>query len=180
MNEIVHFKENTSEKSSSKLSHETLELNKTFKPIPTFRWIATTLLVLIAIAVMVRLGIWQLDRLEKRREFNAHVITQINQPMLDVNTVINPNKLVNMEYRQAQVIGEYDHSLEIALRNQYWNNQWGVHLITPMKISGSNSFILVDRGWIPAEEYQKGDWSKFSEAGTVKVKGLFSNITNEE
>ena len=31
------------------------------------KWIITTLLVLLGIALCVRLGIWQLDRLEARR-----------------------------------------------------------------------------------------------------------------
>ena len=37
------------------------------------KWILATLLVLAAMGVMIRLGIWQLDRLEKRRAFNARV-----------------------------------------------------------------------------------------------------------
>ncbi len=37
------------------------------------RWFLTTLLVLAGGALCVRLGIWQLDRLEQRRAFNAHV-----------------------------------------------------------------------------------------------------------
>jgi hypothetical protein len=35
------------------------------------RWILTTLLVIAALAVLVRLGIWQLDRLQERRIFNG-------------------------------------------------------------------------------------------------------------
>ena len=40
------------------------------------RWIFATILVLIAMGVMVRLGIWQLNRLEQRRAFNERVLAQ--------------------------------------------------------------------------------------------------------
>jgi hypothetical protein len=46
------------------------------------RWILATLLVIAAAAVMVRLGIWQLDRLDLRRAFNARVQAQMSQPQL--------------------------------------------------------------------------------------------------
>ena len=37
------------------------------------RWIAFTLVVATAIAVMINLGFWQLRRLDERREFNDAV-----------------------------------------------------------------------------------------------------------
>ena len=43
------------------------------KPMFTRRWIFTSLLVLAGTALCIRLGIWQLDRLEQRRAFNTHV-----------------------------------------------------------------------------------------------------------
>lgn len=136
------------------------------------KWILTTLLVLAAMAVMIRLGIWQLDRLEKRRLFNSRVSAQIAQPMLEITgTALNAD-LTQMEYRTAGVTGIYDLGGEVALRNQYWQDQWGVHLITPLLISGSKEAILVDRGWIPGDDYQSGDWSKYAEPGQVTVHGV--------
>jgi len=31
---------------------------------------------------------------------------------------------------------------------------------------------LVDRGWIPAQDFESGDWSKFDEPGMVTVRGV--------
>ncbi len=42
-------------------------------------WIFVTILVIVAALVMIRLGIWQLDRLAGRRAFNAQVLSQIDQ-----------------------------------------------------------------------------------------------------
>lgn len=123
-------------------------------------------------AVMVRLGLWQLDRLEARRSFNARVQVQVAAAALDLNQEAALPGLDGMEYRKVQVSGVYDHSQQIALRNQYWENQWGVHLVTPLRIQGSEKTILVDRGWIPAEQFQSGDWSAFDEPGLVSVTGI--------
>lgn len=136
------------------------------------RWILTTILVMAAMGVMVRLGIWQLDRLEKRRVFNARVQAQIQQPPLELAGETPETDLTKMEYREVLVTGEYDHSQEIAIRNQHWGNQWGVHLVTPLLIAGTEQAVLVDRGWIPAEDFQSGNWSQFAEPGPVEVHGV--------
>lgn len=136
------------------------------------KWILTTLLVVAAVAVMVRLGMWQLDRLEERRAFNARVLAQVDQPPLELSGPGLQADLYNMEYRETVVTGEYDHSQEVALRNQAMNGQWGVHLITPLRIAGSDQAVLVDRGWIPAEDYTSGNWGKYAEPGQVEVRGV--------
>jgi surfeit locus 1 family protein len=136
------------------------------------RWLLATLLVVAGVALCVRLGIWQLDRLEKRRAFNARVQAQINQPPLTLSGEGLNEDLYNMEYRLVKVTGTYDFSQEIAMINQSYSNEWGVHLVTPLVISGTEQTILVDRGWIPHQDYQSGDWSKFAEPGIVEVKGV--------
>ena len=119
------------------------------------RWLLATALVLLAAAVMVRLGIWQLDRLEQRRAFNARVSEQQEaQPLvLDADTI--HLDLYSMEYRQVSVSGEYLPEDEIVLRNQVWNTEFGgqlgVKLFTPLLIEGTDEAILVERGWIPEE-----------------------------
>jgi len=136
------------------------------------RWWKTTLLVFVAVLVMVRLGIWQLDRLDQRRAFNARVKAQMEQPPLELTATTLRLNLSQMEYREVIVKGEYDFNSEVALRNQVWNNLYGVHLLTPLRIDGSDRYVLVDRGWIPGEDFNSGDWSKYREEGQVTVHGV--------
>ncbi len=140
----------------------------------TRRWLLATLLVIAGAALCVRLGIWQLSRLEQRRAFNSRVLAQRDQPSLPLSGDALQADLYNMEYRTVQVTGVYDFSQQIAIRNQVWGNQWGVHLVTPLVISGSAgpTAVLVDRGWIPAEDYQSGNWSKYDEPGSLTVHGV--------
>jgi surfeit locus 1 family protein len=80
-----------------------------------------------------------------------------------------------MEYRDIEVFGEYDPSGEVVLRNQVWENLHGVHLLTPLKIAGSDQTVIVNRGWIPFEDYAEGRLGKFAEPGILKVKGVIRN-----
>jgi surfeit locus 1 family protein len=142
-------------------------------------WILTTLLVVIAAGVMVRLGIWQLDRLEQRRALNARVSEQLDAPPLDLNSAImeygeniSELGLEGMEYREITVKGEYDFSQEVFLRNQAYDGQIGVHLLTPLIISGSDKVVLVDRGWIPQGDAKATALEKYQEPGEVRIDGM--------
>lgn len=149
-------------------------------PLPRLfsrRWVLVTLLVFAGTAVLARLGVWQLDRLEQRRAFNARVLAQIDQPALELDAAADALDLYNMEYRQVTVSGEYDFSQEVALRNQVYRDQYGVRLLTPLKISGSDLYVLVDRGWIPGDDFTAGldsgaGWPQFQEPGVVTVRGV--------
>jgi surfeit locus 1 family protein len=136
------------------------------------RWILTTLLALAAVGVLIRLGIWQLDRLAERRTFNARVLAQIKAEPLTLDGSTLDADLLNMEYRAMIVAGKYDFSQQAVLRNQVWTNQPGVHLLTPLVISGTNKAVLVDRGWIPQDDAAPDKRSKYDEPGTVTVRGV--------
>lgn len=133
------------------------------------QWWFTTLLVLLGTTLCVRLGIWQLDRLEGRRAFNSRVVSMQAMPALDLNSG-NFDSVESMEWRATTVIGEYDFENQIALRNQYYRDEYGYHLLTPLLTSGTA--VLVDRGWIPADRNSApSDWRKYDEPGMVTITG---------
>lgn len=137
------------------------------------RWLLATALVLAAAAVMARLGVWQLDRLEWRRSLNERITTQQMADALTLDeTAINLD-LYSMEYRRVTVTGTYLPNDEIVLRNQVWSgefgSQHGVKLFTPMLIANTQSAILIERGWIPQED--AADRSSYFEEGVVSVSG---------
>jgi surfeit locus 1 family protein len=133
------------------------------------KWLFATLLVFAGTALCIRLGIWQLDRLEQRRAFNAQFESARAQRALDLNRE-QPENITSMEWRSVNVTGEYDFANQIALRNQYFGSQYGYHLLTPLRFNGKA--ILVDRGWIPAQgNAAPADWRKYDESGAVTVSG---------
>ena len=133
------------------------------------RWWFATLLVVAATALLARLGIWQLDRLEQRRVFNAQVESARAQPVLDLNQD-QPQELVLREWQAVRFAGKYDFANQVAIRNQYYAGQYGYHLMTPLL--SNETAVLVDRGWIPADGNSASeDWRKYDVAGEVRVTG---------
>ena len=140
-------------------------------------WVLTTALVLVAGSLCARLGVWQLDRLAQRRAFNAHVMAMRALP-----PVVLPAKvdLTQLEYRAVRAAGTYDYVNEIAIRNQMHDNQYGYHLLTPLRIvdiattpSETGVAVLIDRGWIPADgNSTPADWRRYDLAGPVVVNGV--------
>jgi surfeit locus 1 family protein len=148
------------------------------REVLTLRWILTSLLVILAALVMVRLGFWQLDRLQQRREHNARLSAGMAQPPLNMNQALPPD-LSEMEYRSVVASGSYDFTQEILLRNQIQDGQPGYHLITPFQIAGTAQVVLVDRGWIPLDQGSPEKRKIFQEAGTVSLKGVLSRFQPE-
>src|SRR5512139_1835458 len=150
-------------------------LLKMFQP----KWLLLTLLVFAGTALCIRLGIWQLDRLEQRRAFNAQFESARARPVLDLNRE-QPEDIAGMEWRPVKVTGEYDFENQVAVRNQYYGDQYGYHLLTPLRFDSSSgsgqAAVLVDRGWIPADgnstpALPERVWRKYDESGTVTVSG---------
>lgn len=133
------------------------------------KWLFTTLLVFLGTALCIRLGIWQLDRLGQRRAFNSQVEAMRALPVLDLDS--EPvDSIESMEWRAATVSGEYDFENQVAIRNRYFRDQYGYHLLTPLLSNGTA--VLVDRGWIPADgNSSPADWRKYDEPGVVTVTG---------
>jgi len=80
-----------------------------------------------------------------------------------------------MEYRSVMVTGVYLPEDEIVLRNQVWETEFGselgLKLLTPLRIAGTEVAVLVDRGWIPAEDAAPAARAKYEQDGTVTVQG---------
>ncbi len=142
------------------------------KELLTWRWVGFTLAAILAVAVMIRLGFWQLDRLAQTRALNAQVSAQINAPVLDLNKDLPVDQLDSMQYRSVVVVGVYDLSKEVILRNQVYNGQPGFAVITPLKIQGSDYSVLVERGWIPLDQATPALRVQYAEPGVVTVKGI--------
>jgi surfeit locus 1 family protein len=135
------------------------------------QWRVATILIIVAIGVQVGLAVWQLERLQERRAYNAHVQDQLDQPPLTLAAGTPLDELNTMEYRSVVVRGEFDSAQEVALRGQSWNGTFGARLLTPLRLAGSDRAVLVDRGWIPYEETENGQWPQYAQPGEVVVRG---------
>lgn len=136
------------------------------------RWLLATLAVLALSALFLRLAGWQFQRLADRRAANAQLLARMALPPLLVDgAALDLDAHV---LRQATVRGVYDYDQELLLRNRSYNELPGVHVIVPLRITGSDMAVLVDRGWLPyelADREQRGAYQARPE-GEVIVTGI--------
>ena len=137
------------------------------------RWLVATILVILLVGLFLRLGTWQLARRSQRLAVNAQTVARLEQPPLEITgAALDP---AESELRRATARGVYDFSQEIILRNRTLNEYPGVHVLTPLRITGdeAGTAILVDRGWIPYETASPEQRQAFQDArGEVEVYGI--------
>lgn len=142
------------------------------RPAPPARWwLLGAALILVLAAAFVRLGAWQLQRLEARRAANARLVARLEEPPLAVTG--EPLDPETVDLRRATVRGAFDYEQEVVLRNRTWNELPGVHVLVPLRIADSVETILVDRGWIPYELSSATDRVRFRDvSGIVEISGI--------
>jgi len=118
------------------------------------KWTLSSILVILGVFVLIRLGFWQLDRLDQRRKFNDHYLKQISLKPIDLNVKPIPKSLADMEYREISVSGYYDFENEIYLQNQANQNEPGYRVVTPLLIDNSESAVFIERGWISFTDFE--------------------------
>ena len=144
------------------------------------RWWWVTLAVVAGMVLLARLGLWQLDRLDQRRAYNAQVAQALAAPPLPLTGEPLTGELTDLRNREVMVHGRFDFDEQMVLKVQNWQGQAGVHLITPLLIEGSENAagtaraVLVDRGWIPIAEATRERWPQFEEPGPVAVHGFIA------
>ncbi len=135
------------------------------------RWILTTLFVLVASVVMIRLGFWQIDRLAGKRAFVAQSLAQIEaEPLLITGNETDLDARA-LRHRQATVQGQYDYENEVAVKNKSYQGRPGYHILTPMRIANSDRAVLVDRGWIANADFDPNTVGVAPENPENKVEG---------
>ncbi len=138
------------------------------------KWIIPTIVVLLGMALLAWLGFWQLERLAQRRAANAVLETVLASLPISLTGEPLPEIPEALRNREVTVTGTYDLDNQVLLKLQTWQGRTGVHLITPLLIEGSDTAVLIDRGWIPQEAVEAGDVALFDKTGPVTVEGYIA------
>lgn len=116
------------------------------------KWIAFTVVVLLAVVAMIGLGLWQLRRLDERRDFNAQVRGNGEQPIEALDAVLTPGaEAESIEWRPVGVSGTYLPEETVLVVNRSQGGQVGRNAVTPLQLD-DGSLLLVNRGFVPGAE----------------------------
>lgn len=143
----------------------------------SLRGVVAAAFVLAMCALCVRLGFWQLDRLEQRRERNEAIRAAQALPPLQLNAAgfdsirREPRRFAN---RRARVIGLFVPTYHVLLRGRTMGGKPGVHVVTPLGTPDGN--VLVNRGWIPAPDGATPQSIPRPDTMTVTIEGILQRI----
>jgi surfeit locus 1 family protein len=120
-------------------------------------------------ALCVRLGIWQLARLDVRRARNAEIFAARHQPPLELRG--RDVTADEAHDRRIHARGIYDWTHERVWPGRTWEGAPGVALLTPLRLP-DGSVVFVDRGFVPSADARHVDHAAWREPDTVDVVGL--------
>src|SRR3954469_16457072 len=133
------------------------------------RTIVFCALAVVAAAVFIRLGLWQVARLHERQARNAIVAAQQRSAPVPFATV--PRDTAAAHYRPVTVVGRYDYEHELVLASRTHNGSPGVELLTPVRVAGTDSGVLVNRGWVYSPDGGTVDLARWRESDSAVVTG---------
>lgn len=112
------------------------------------------ILMIIAIIIsllMVRLGVWQMDRAEQKQQILSQSLALAELPPVSLMNLLDQVDLDSsaLRFRQITATGQYLADKTILIDNQVFESQVGYALLTPFRLKNSGAEIIVDRGWLP-------------------------------
>lgn len=123
------------------------------------------------------LGVWQLRRLLARRAWNAAAMAARELPEVDLTAASLPP---GANYRRVRLAGRFDFSHEIAIRGRLLRGTPGIQVITPLRIPGRDTAILVHRGFVPTSDAGLPATTAFySEPDSTVLAGIALTVPDE-
>ena len=106
-----------------------------------------TVAFLVVLPLLVSLGFWQLDRARQKTELQALYDARLSDTPVSVGeTIANPEDL---RFYRVAIKGYYEPDYSILLDNRVHEGMVGYFVVTPMRIAGTQTRVLVNRGWVP-------------------------------
>ncbi|MFN2563517.1 MAG: SURF1 family protein [Gemmatimonadaceae bacterium] len=135
------------------------------------RMLVFAALALAGAALFIRLGFWQLDRLGQRRARNALLSTRLAAPPAQWSDT------TAIPYRRVRLSGVPDYDREVVLVGRSRGGSPGVNLVTPLRLRGSDTAVLVNRGWVYSPDGSRVDHARWREGDTLTIEGYVEAFT---
>lgn len=126
------------------------------------------LLCALLILTGVVAGCWQLDRAAQKQSLQATLDQGLGRAPIDIGGA--PVNRKDVEYQRARARGTWLADRTVLIDNKVHGGVAGYHVVTPLKIAGSDMHLLVLRGWI-AGFGDRHEPAIRTPAGAVEVVG---------
>lgn len=130
-----------------------------------------TLAAVLVVALTVSLGLWQTRRAQEKAQWQAQ-----RDAALSAGPVLMPGTLVDagrLDGWRVTVRGRFLPQLTVFIDNRTYRGAAGFHVVTPVRIEGSDRGVLVLRGWIAQDAHDRNRLPQvLTPAGDVVLEGF--------
>jgi surfeit locus 1 family protein len=123
----------------------------------------------VALAVLLALGSWQVERLHWKEALIAERAAQLAAPPEPLPAQTDDWRA--WDFRRVSVAGEFRHEEEQLYGIEAVEGRVGHHVLTPL-VRPDGSALLVDRGWVPADRAHPAARREGQLEGEVEITGI--------
>jgi surfeit locus 1 family protein len=121
-------------------------------PMPTMHGrfrpsLAATLATVALLPILLALGLWQLDRAEQKRALEALYAARMHDDPVRIDHPIGDP--ATLRYRAVELEGRFDAARTVLLDNRVRRGRAGYEVLTPLQLTHSGLWVLINRGWVP-------------------------------
>jgi surfeit locus 1 family protein len=140
-------------------------------PAPLRFWLIT-LAMLVVTGATLALGAWQLDRGRQRDALQAAIQERQQLPPLPQEALASGAATADLLHRPVLLRGTWLARHTVFLDNRQMRGKPGFYVVTPLRLEGSGSVVLVERGWAPRNFADRAQLPPVRTAdGPVTVRG---------
>ncbi len=129
-----------------------------------------TIAFLVLLPTLIALGVWQLDRAAESRALQTLYDARTEGPVVAIGEAIGSAS--ELRYHRVTFAGYYDSAYTILLDNRVHKGMVGYDVVTPVRIDGTQTRVLVDRGWVPMGPSRSKLPDVTAPSGLQKITGI--------
>ena len=127
---------------------------------------------LLAVAVTLALGRWQLSRAAQKQAVQASISAKADLSPLDGLALAARADPVSEIHRGVILRGHWLAQRTVYLDNRPMINKAGLYVVTPLALEGSATVVLVQRGWVVRNFVDRTSVPKIeTPTGVVEIQG---------
>lgn len=129
----------------------------------------TTAATIPAFAILIGLGVWQLDRLAWKTALIETFETRVAAAPAPPPAAIGD--IEEWQFRRLRLEGEFLHDKEVQVTGKPFEGTAGFHVVAPLLLADGRT-VLVNRGWVPESRRLPESRRETLVPGPVAVEGI--------
>ncbi|MDJ0838671.1 MAG: SURF1 family protein [Acidobacteriota bacterium] len=132
--------------------------------------IEITVTAVLAAALCYSMGVWQYSRWQGKMKYEDDLKRAAERGRLAFDP--STTDWTDLAHVEVATRGAFEHEHTMFLINRSKDNTSGVRVVTPVRLEGSETRLLVDRGFLPFVQYRAEDQSPWKPEGTFDLVGF--------